>query len=251
MHHAQSQISSMGSASGFLNRPLTASEAANIEQLLRVDATNYLYSACVSIGDAFQGIDRSLFTWATVKLYYSSFYLLRSLLALSGRALLYDGTKPRTLLCKPGELPVALSGAGRGTHQAVISYFTRSFPNSPLLSQDILSEPPFKWLMRQREEANYTIGRFGDPRCPTNFSTIVRSGVRRSTAEYISDKTYLYAFDPDHAILALPVETLKQAISHPNLDITANTDADAQRLLRTLFADRSGPMRDVLALLRI
>lgn len=250
MHHAQSQINSMGSEGGFLNRPLTAREATNIDQILRVDATNYLYSACVSIGDALQGIDRALFTWATVKLYYSSFYLLRSLLALSGRVLLYDGTKPRTLMCKPGEVPIALGGSG-GTHQAVITYFTRSFPNSPLLSQEIRSATPFKWLMLQREEANYASGRFGDPLCPTIFSTIVRSGVRRSTAEYISDKTYLYAFDPDHAILALPIEALKQTIAHPNLDITANTDADAQRLLRSLFADRSGPMRDVLALLKL
>lgn len=250
MHHAQSQISSMGSGGGFLNRPLTAREATKLEQVLRVDATNYLYSACVSMGDALQGIERSLFTWATVKLYYSSFYLLRSLLALSGRVLLYDGTKPRTLMCNPGEEPIALGGA-RGTHQAVITYFTRSFPHSPLISQDILTETPFKWLMLQREEANYATGRFGDPRCPTNFSTIVRSGIRRSMAEYISDKTYLYAFDPDHAILALPVETLKQTIAHPNQEITANTDADAQRLLRALFADKSGPMRDVLALLKL
>jgi len=79
----------------------------------------------------------------------------------------------------------------------------------------------------------------------------VRSGVRRSTAEYISDKTYLYAFDPDHAILALPVETLKQVLAHPNLDITANQEADAQRLLRSLFADKAGPMRDVLTLLKL
>ena len=251
MHHAQSLVNSMGIGGGFLNHPLTAAEATTLEQVLRVDATNYLYSACVSIGDALQGIDRSLFTWATVKLYYSSFYLLRSLLALSGRALVYDGTKPRTLTCKPGEIPVALGGSVRGSHQAVISYFTKSFPNSLLLSQDIVSEAPFKWLMLQREEANYGAGRFGDPRCPANFSAIVRSGVRRSTAEYIADKTFLYAFDPDHAILALPVETLKQTIAHPNLDITANADADAQRLFRALFADKSGPMRDVLALLKI
>ncbi|MBS1158077.1 MAG: hypothetical protein H6R15_496 [Proteobacteria bacterium] len=250
MHHAQSQISSMGSGGGFLDRPLSAREATNVEQILRVDATNYLYSACVSIGDALHGIDRSLFTWATVKLYYSSFYLLRSLLALSGRVLLYDGTKPRTLICKPGEKPNPLGGT-RGTHQAVITYFAKSFPNSPLLSQDIVSEAPFKWLMRQREEANYVAGRFGDPQCPINFLSIVRSGVRRSTAEYISDNTYLYAFDPAHAILALPVETLKQVIAHPNLDITANTEMDAQRLLRSLFADKAGPMRDMLALLRI
>jgi len=169
MHYAQSQISSMASGGGFLDRPLSAREATGIEQILRVDATNYLYSACVSIGGALQGIDRSLFTWATVKLYYSSFYLLRSLLALSGRVLVYDGTKPRTLICKPGEAPTPLKGGVRGSHQAVIAYFSKSFPNNPLLSQDICGEAPFTWLMRQRENANYGAGRFGDQQCPISF----------------------------------------------------------------------------------
>ena len=251
MHHAQSAVNSMSGGGSFLNRPLTASEATQVEQLLRIDAANYLYSACVSIGDAIQAVDRTLFTWATVKLYYSGFYLLRSLLALSGRALIYDGTKPRTLMCKAGESPIAFGGSVRGTHQAVIAYFTKALPNSPLLSQDIVNEAPFKWLMLRREEANYASGRFGDPQCPRHFSTIARFGVRRSATYYIGDKTYLYAFDPDHAILALPIEALKQTIAHPNLNIAANTDADAKRFFRVLFADKAGPMRDVLALLRV
>jgi hypothetical protein len=250
VHHAQSFVSALGHAGVFLNRPLTAGEAGHAERLLRIDATNYLYSACVSIGDALQAVDRSLFTWATVKLYYSGFYLLRSLLALSGRVLLYDGTKPRTLTCKPGEAPVPL-GNVRGTHKAVIAYFTKAFPNSPLLSQVIASEQPFDWLMLRREESNYAAGRFGDPQCPAHFSIIMRFGVRRSIAEYIADKTYLYAFDPDHAILSLPIEALKQVIDHPNLDIAANTDADTQRFFRALFADKAGPMADALALLKV
>lgn len=251
MHHAQSLIGSMGKGGVHLNRPLTANEANHIQQVLRIDAVNYLYSACVSVGDALQAIDRTLFTWATVKLYYSSFYLLRSLLALSGRVLTYDGTKPRILTCRAGEQPAALGGSIRGTHQAVIAYFSKVFPNSPLLSQDIANETPFKWLMHRREEANYGVGRFVDPQCPSHFSTIVRFGVRRSTADYIADKTYLYAFDPDHAMLALPIEALKQTIAQPGLDITANTDTDSQRFFRTLFSDKSGPLPDVLALLKV
>ncbi|WP_133250511.1 hypothetical protein [Cupriavidus alkaliphilus] len=130
-------------------------------------------------------------------------------------------------------------------------YFTKSFPSSPLLSQNIGSEAPFDWLMFRREEANYAAGRFSDPAAPQHFATIVRYGTRRSMAEYLTDKTYLYAFDPDHAMLALPIEALKQVISHPNLDVAANTDAGTQHFFRILFADRAGPMSDVLALLRV
>ena len=249
MHHAPALVGTLGSGGAFLDRPLTAPEAVQLQQLLRVDATNYLYSACVSIGDAAQAIDRALFTWATVKLYYSSFYLLRSLLALAGRALLYEGIKPRTLTCRAGEVPAPISA--KGTHQAVIAHFAKTFPRSPLLSQDIGTDPPFKWLMHRREEANYNIGRFVDPQCPAHFTAIVRLGVRRSTSEYVADSTYLYAFDPAHAILALPIEALKQTVAHPDLDIAANTGADTRTFFRGLFADRAGPLSGVLHLLNV
>lgn len=251
MHHASAFVSTLGTGGKFLDRPLSATEARHVESLLRIDATNYLYSACVSIGDALQGADRALFTWATVKLYYSAFYLLRALLALSGRALLYDEGKPRTLLSRTGEQPAPFSGKIRGSHQQVIAYFSRSFPGHSLLSQAIVSDAPFDWLLHLRERANYQIGRFPDPVCPAHFLTITRIGMRRALTEYVSDKTYLYAFDPDHAVLALPVEALKQTIAHPNLDIAANTDATAQMFFRGLCKDRAGPMTDFLSLLKI
>jgi hypothetical protein len=250
MHHAQSLVGSMSSIGGFLDRPLSVIEANRVEAMLRIDATNYLYSACVSIGDALQAADRSLFTWATVKLYYSAFYLLRSLLALSGQALLYNNEKPYTLNIHTGNAPVRLVVRG-GTHGAVIDYFTRSFPKSSFVTQEIDNAKPLVWLKRRREEANYTSGRFDEPICPRHFSGIIRSGVRRATSFYINDITYLYAFDPDHAILALPIEVLKLVLSHQNLDISANTGGDTQRFLRGLYADKSGPMTDLLSLLKV
>ena len=249
MHHASALVGTLGNGGTFLDRPLSGAEAAQLEQLLRVDAANYLYSACVSIGDAVQAIDRALYSWATVKLYYSSFYILRSLLAFSGRALMYEGNKPRILTCLGGEVPAPI--AAKGTHQAVISYFAKSFPRSPLLSQDIGTDRPFQWLMYRREEANYNNGRFIDPHCPEHFKAVVQAGVRRSTSEYVDDRTFLYAFDPSHAMLALPIEALKQAVSHPNFDVATFRDPETQRFFRVLFADRSGSLSGILQLLKI
>jgi hypothetical protein len=251
MHYAQSLVQTLGAEGGFLDRPCSTAEALRIDSLLQIDASNYLYSACVSIGDALQGLEKSLFTWSTVKLYYSTFYLLRALLALSGRALVYDGYKPRTLLCKAGENPGALGGKIRGTHQLVIAYFEKSFPSSPLLSQDIANERPFEWLINRREEANYAAGRFEDPSCPPHFGSVVRVGVRKATAGYIADHTYLYAFDPDHAMLAFPIEVLKATLAHPRINLVSNTGIDSQRFFRSIFADRSGPLVDIIALLKV
>ncbi|WP_156124179.1 hypothetical protein [Achromobacter sp. RTa] len=251
MHHIQSVVETLGTNGGFLDRPLTALEVTKVDERLQVDATNYLYSACVSIGDALQGIDKGLFTWSTVKLYYSTFYLLRCFLALSSRALVYDGTKPRALLVKVGETPIPFGGKSRGTHQTIINYFTKEFPHSPLLSQEIIDESPLTWLLHRREEANYSTSRFEDPRCPMYFSSIVKTGVRKSTTEYIADKTFLYAFDPAHAIVALPIEVLKTVLSHARINLGPNADGDAQRFFRSLFSDRAGPLTELIALLRI
>lgn len=250
MHHTQAFVGSLGTGGAFLDRGLTSAEATQANLLLQVDATNYLYSACVSIGDSIQAIDRALYTWATVKLYYSNFYLLRCLLALSGFALVYEGSKPRTITCKAGEGPVSLNGV-KGTHKAVVSYFTKSFPHSALLSQSIGGDKPFDWLMQRREEANYGSARFGDPQCPSHFSIIARNGIRRTLTSYIDDTTYLYAFDPDHAMLALPIEALKLAITNPGLDLRANIGVDTQRFFKELFADKAGSMPTMLHLLKV
>ena len=251
MHHAQSLVQTLGTGGSFLDHPCSTTEASRVDSLLQIDASNYLYSACVSIGDALQGIERSLFTWSTVKLYYATFYLLRALLALSGRALVYDGSKPRTLLCKAGESPGSLSGKIRGTHQLVIAYFEKSFPNSPLLSQEISNEKPLEWLINRREEANYSTGRFEEPNCPSHFNSILRTGIRKATSGYIADHTYLYAFDPDHAILAFPIEVLKVTLAHPRINMTSNTSIDSQRFFQSIFSDRSGPLVDIISLLKV
>lgn len=251
MHHAPHYVSTMGQGQTFLDHPLNAREARHLASLLKTDATNYLYSACISIAEALHAADRSLFTWATVKLYYSVFYMLRSSLALSGRVLAYNGTKPRTLLCQAGELPNSLTGNTKGTHQSVITYFSNCFPTSTLLSQDILGVSPFKWLMQRREDANYGAARFGDPNCPQHFIKITQLGVRRATSEYINDESYLFAFDPEHAVIALPIEVLKNVINHPELDVGANLEMDVKSFFRSIYIDKAGPITDILKLLKI
>ncbi len=248
MHHAQSYMNSIGGG-GLPTAPLSPAQATQLNACLKQDAVNYLYSGCVTIGDAMQAIEKSLYSWATVKLYYSTFYLLRSTLALSGHALIYDGTKPRSILGNSGQSPTNISGNPRGTHQAVIQMFSTSFPGNPLLSQEIGNSSPFKWMMAKRENANYHAGRFPDPICPEHFKKIVSFGVRKSTGQYISDQSYLYSFDPDHAALALPIETLKHVLKHPQLGTAANYDDESKRFFRSVFSDKSGPIQDFLALL--
>jgi uncharacterized protein (UPF0332 family) len=251
MHQAQAYIQMQGTAlrhNGSIRyASLTATQAASLQLSLNNDAVDYFYSGSVSIGDALQAIRHSLFTWATVKLYYSVFYLTRGLLAIDGTAIVYEGSKPYSLSSLPGATPTRLAGT---THKAVLGAFTQAFPKSALLSQPIEGYDPLNWLMHRREEANYTNARFPEPEVPAHFSVLSKLGVRRSVAAYIDDKIYLYTFDPEHAMLALPIAALKESMQALNTSLVSGFDSDAHKYLATLFVDKSGPLSELVSLIK-
>ncbi|QMS91012.1 hypothetical protein HUN01_26775 [Nostoc edaphicum CCNP1411] len=85
-HQAQAYIQTLLPATSskivIESRTLSKSEERVLLNSLKSDAISYIYSATISVGDATIGINKQLFTWATVKLYYATFYALRALLAL-------------------------------------------------------------------------------------------------------------------------------------------------------------------------
>lgn len=227
---------------------LSATQASRLRLSLNVDAVSYLYSGAVSIGDAVQAIERQLYSWATVKLYYAFFYLSRALLAAHGTALLYEGTKPFSWHCMAGITPTKRDGP---THKAVLSSFMATFPTSILLSQPIAATPALSWLMYRREEANYTSARFSEPTAPGHFNVAAREGIRKILTAYVCDSSYLYSFDPDHAMLALPVEALKLALKEFSArGGSLQFGTDDRQYLASLFFDKSGPLSEVVALFK-
>jgi hypothetical protein len=249
MHQAQSYIDNvlrpLAPANRLANVSLTSAQATSLQLALKKDAGGYLYSGIVSIGDAVQALDRAMYTWATVKLYYSLFYLLRNILAEHGIVLFYDGKKPFSWSCKAGQMPVKRDGP---THKAVLSTFSDVCPNSILISQPIDRYAALDWMTHRREEANYTNAKFTEPLPPAHFLKVSQEGVRRSTSAYSKDDSFLYAFDPEHAILALPIEALKKALSL----VSAKGEGVAEeerRYLAGLYFDKAGPLSEIVSLI--
>lgn len=214
MHYAQTYIKEkivnedMEQAvvlSSFLN----GSSASDLERCLKNDATNYLYSAFISYAEAIEGIQKGLFSWATVKLYYCAFYSLRSILALDGTCIFYLGTKGYSLYVRQGESPAKANGT---THKLVMSLFKKKYQTSPFVTQQIDMIDAFEWLMKQREIANYKNGRFSEPETPIIYEKC-SIGLQRLIAAYIDDEEYIYCFDEEHAMIALPLEIMKSAVS--------------------------------------
>lgn len=152
MHNSQHYLVSCvypagANASAIVNSPLSQQQAGQLVVCLEKDACDYLHSASISFGDAISGIGRQLFTWATVKLYYSVFYALRARLALHNICLFYSGSKPYTVHGQAGALAKKEKGQ---THKIVLNLFRVYGIDAYMLSQPIDLEDPLEWLTRLR-----------------------------------------------------------------------------------------------------
>jgi len=224
------------------NHALNNTEASALLQRLSNDATSYIYSSIVSLADATLGINKGMFTWATVKLYYASFYAIRSLLASHGVCIFYIQTSPHkstlfVLDSKPGQLPKKGKGT---THKLVLETFKAHNIEPYILSQLIDLEEPLEWLMQKREEANYKIAKFSEPQVPKHFEKIIQYSLRRAIKDYLSDTSGLYLFDPDHAILSYPLRLIQ--IAYDKLLISNSLALTNEEIiyLRQLFCDKNG-----------
>ena len=249
MHRAQryfaSAINPTGQTpTGLVLNPRTA---GRLELELIEDAKSYLYSAMVSVGDAVQSIEREMFSWSTVKLYYSVFYALRAALAAHKYAILYDGRTPYRLRAASGETPAKLSG---NSHKVILQQYTVHFPSAPLVTQSIGLEKPFDWMMDRREEVNYKNAKFQEPAAPIFFKKAASENIRHLLSAYINDNGTTFAFDPDHAILALPIAAIQAAkIAFAALTPPARLTSEETIFLVGLFRDRHGEMPGARGLL--
>src|SRR5271165_3456474 len=152
--------------------PISHIDAAVLTEILGKDAFEYFYSASISTASALSSIALGYFTWATVKLYYSDYYLLRGILALSRLCVFYEGSKPRTLVAGALEVAKAPGGGSRRnatTHGVVIEAAKTHLSHIAAFSQDIGSVHPLDWIREKREEANYGHSRFSEPEAPVHM----------------------------------------------------------------------------------
>jgi len=231
---------------------LTQTDVKMLLRYLEDDAKSYLYSSIVSVADAISGINEKFLTWATVKLYYATFYALRSLLAMNGVCIFYikkssTRSTPFILTAQIGQK--ATKGDGT-THKLVLNTFSSLNVEPRLLSQQIGLEQPLEWLMNKREEANYKIPKFPEPEVPKHFEKVVTFGVRKVVKDYLSDTLDLYLFDPDHAILAYPLTVIQLACNKVSNSGTTFTRNDITYLCN-LFKDKQGKIPDIYNLLKL
>jgi hypothetical protein len=221
-------------------RALSHIEATSLENILVHDASDNLFSAAVSIADALRGLNSGFFSWATIKLYYAMFYSVRSVIALGKKCIFYIGTKPKWIEASPGRRTAKAAGL---SHEFTLTFFEQHFGNHYLLSQPIDGSVSLWWLLEHREEANYRSRGFCEPEVPPHFEFVDSAGIRKTINAYMSDSADVYTFDPQHAMLALPLRALLIA-RESLLGRGASWPGDEERasFLRTAYRDSAGPL---------
>jgi hypothetical protein len=226
---------------------LTRHNALDLRSDLLEDAKDFYFKGVLSFCEAVNSISRTLYSWATIKLYYSVYYLLRSTLATKYIALI----RIRELFylkANEGEQPKKITGrAGNTTHQGTIKVFERLFKLSDILQSNTIDGlNSYLWLMARREQINYREREFHDPGYPDFWQEVARTNASGQlndlVSKYINDTRFIYSFQPDHACLALPVKRViltKQDLTLEHVDTTFSTDQ--QHLLEDLLHSANIP----------
>lgn len=191
-------------------RHLDSNESTALLQAMKNDLEEYYYKGILSFAEAISSIDRNLYSWATVKLYYSVFYFLRCSLACKGVAVVRAERILFYIRSRAGEhfFRCPDNTDHKGT---MLTYRTLFQSSDMLLSNDIDSISTYEWLMKKREETNYKDISFHDPTPPDFWSQIANDLKSKSMNSLIQESVQdagILCFQEDYAILSIPVRRL-------------------------------------------
>ena len=186
-----------------------------LESALMEDCLDFYYKGVLSLNEGILAINKKNFSWATVKIYYSVYYLLRSSLCCNKIGFVRKERDGYFFENKTTESPQA---NGKPDHMAAIDLFKKYFERTDFLqSNNINGSNPYEWLRHQRENINYRYRTFFEPDIPFIWETISQEcdedGLDFWIQKYISDD--IYPFIDDHAVLALPIRRLM--LTHADL----------------------------------
>jgi len=196
----------------FKSLSLNNDQAERLRIALIHDAKNYYYNGIVSFCEAINGIRRSLFSWSTIKLYYSIYYLLRSYLYINEIALIRQKSI-YVLKAQNDESPSKKSNRKYNTdHSATIYYHIDLHKNKDiLLSNKIGDLYVYEWMLNRREDINYRMDRFQEPKCPYFWEALFDRDVCKndsSIIETLIKDDFLLTFQDEFACLAIPIKTI-------------------------------------------
>jgi len=197
------------------------------------DGEDLFYKGLLSLSEALVEISQGKHSWATVKLYYSVFYFLRSSLAAEGYAIIKNQSQ-YLLDIKSGSKPEKRSSKKyRNDHIGVINIYKDVVGDNDILqTNSINGKSVYEWLMEKRHQVHYRQRSFLEPEHAEFFSqakdAIVNNYFSELLDKYYSDSIPIYCFDAEHACIAAPI---KRAIfTRADLSKSGITNFSAQKI---------------------
>lgn len=189
---------------------LTKQQADDYAVLLENEITSYYYKALLSYMESIPAIENRMFSWATVRLYYSVFYAIKAYLACNNVAILRAERKLYYVKAKESEFFKRCED--QTDHKGSILTLCKLFKNKDLLLSNKIGElSTYEWMMRRREEVNYKDMDFHDPDAPDFFNklneAIKQQGIGTVVDMLVKDN-WLYCFQDEYAILGIPTKRL-------------------------------------------
>lgn len=189
---------------------LTRQQAFDMKQLLEDEISSYYYKAILSYMESIPALNNKLFSWATVRLYYSVFYAVKAYLACNNIAILRAERKLFYIRAKENEFFKRCDDMT--DHKGTILTLCKLFKNNDmLLSNYIDGIDVYHWMMKRREEVNYNDIDFHDPNAPDFWSVIsneiAQKGISTVVDMLVNDH-WLYCFQDEYAILGIPTKRL-------------------------------------------
>jgi hypothetical protein len=209
----------------FKNFQLNSAQATLLNDDLREDSKDLYYKGLLSLLEGLKSIESKLFSWATVKLYYSIYYFLRATLAVNGIALIRNKSL-FYLRALTDEKPVKKDGKNYSSdHSGTIRYFSELYSSDILLSQTIEGTNTYEWVMHKREQVNYRERRFNEPLHSDFWEYIAEQSIAGNfkviLEQYVKDQ-FLLCFQREHSILAIPIKRsllTKERFDQEGIDI--------------------------------
>lgn len=236
--------------SDFRNLELDKSQATLLSTDLKDDAKDLYFKGLLSLFEALKSVNDKLFSWATIKIYYSLYYFLRCTMAVNGVALIRQKSL-YYLKAIEGESPVNKANKRYNSdHSGTINYFIDLFSSDILLSQTIDSTNVYNWMMDKREQINYRERQFNEPNQSTFWNFIseqINEGrLSKLITDYISDR-FILCFQEEHAVLAIPIK--RAFLTKDNLDsenINISLSDEQKKILIQLLPFKSAELEKLL-----
>lgn len=200
---------------------ISESQLSTLTPAAKVDASGTFFKALLSIVEALEGLTRGGHSWATVKLYYSVFYLLRCKMIAMGHVFFKCAGTIYSVELKKNAIPIERSKgkfAGndvRGDHKTILAtYIAHLGARDILLTNKIGSESVFEWMMSAREDVHYRKPTFSEPVSGLFYGDLfTEAGLVLWINKYLNDPHVIYCFLAEHCCLATPLVLARAALT--------------------------------------